>query len=151
MSTDLYRTYATPLRIEPVGTRRIGRGLLCVYGCATLVVALLPLPLNVRCLLELGLLLSLAWQWRCHVSRTSPRCVQAMTWQEGRACRVRLRNGAEQDVILGNSAFVQPWLVIIHFHGRHRRRHYLLLLPDMLDRNTYRRLRVRLRMELPRI
>ncbi len=94
------------------------------------------------------MLLSLAWHWPRHVKRTSPQSIQTITWGEGRACRLRLRDGTEQDVTLGSTAFVQPWLVIIHFHGRGWRCHYLLLLPDMLDRNTFRRLRVRLRMEL---
>jgi hypothetical protein len=67
---------------------------------------------------------------------------------EGRACRVLLGNGEQQDVTLGRSAFVQPWLVIIHFHHPARRPYYLLLLPAMLDPCTFRRLRVRLRMEL---
>ncbi len=141
-------TYATPLRLEPVATRAIGYGLLGVYGCTALVAALLPLPVHGRCLLVLWLLLSLAWHWPRHARRTSPRCVQVMTWKEGRACHVRLRNGTGQDVTLAGAAFVQPWLVIIHFHGTGWRRHSLLLLPGMLDADTFRRLRVRLRMEL---
>jgi hypothetical protein len=148
MSTGLSGTYATPLRLEPVSTPHIGLGLLSVYGCAALIAALLPLPLSARCLLELWLLLPLIGQWNHHVRRTSPRCIKAVTWKEGRECRVLLCNGEQHDVTLGRSAFVQPWLVILHFHGPGRGRQYLLLLPGMLDCNSYRRLRVRLRMEL---
>ena len=119
-----------------------------MHGCAGLVAALLPLPLTVVCLLELCLLLSLLRQWPRHVKRCLPGSIQTVTWLEGRACRIGLRNGMARDVTLGSTAFVQPWLVIMHFQGRGYRRHYLLLLPEMLDRDSYRRLRVRLRMEL---
>ena len=91
--------------------------------------------------------MSLFFNWSRHVRRTSPRCIKTVIWKEGRQCRVLLGNGVQQDVSLGRSAFVQPWLVILHFH-RLGRRHYLLLLPDMLDSDTYRQLRVRLHMEL---
>jgi len=148
MSINLSGTYAAPLRLEPASAPHIGFGLLGVYGCAALIAALLPLPLSARGLLELCLLLPLVRQWNHHVRRNTPRCIKTVTWKEGRECRVLLCNGEQHDVILGRSAFVQPWLVILHFHGLGRRRQYLLLLPAMLDRSSYRRLRVRLRMEL---
>lgn len=119
-----------------------------MYGSAGLVAALLPLPHTAVCLLELCLLLSLVRQWPRQVRRCFSRSIQTVTWREGRACRIVLRNGMVRDVTLGNTAFVQPWLVIMYFQDRGKRRHYLLLLPEMLDRHSYRRLRVRLRMEL---
>ncbi len=141
-------TYATPLRLEPGSAGNLGRFLLCTHGCAALVAVMLPVSLALRCLLAAWLLLSLLRCWPRHVTRSASSCIRAVTWREGRSCSVRLCDGTEQEVELGSSAFVRPWLVIIHFRGKGRRRRYLPLLPDMVDRDTFRRLRVRLRMEL---
>jgi hypothetical protein len=44
--------------------------------------------------------------------------------------------------------FLQPWLVILHFRRDDGRAARLVLLPDMLDRETFRRLRVRLLIDM---
>lgn len=41
-----------------------------------------------------------------------------------------------------------PWLVIMHFKGDGGRTHHLVLLPDMLEKRLFRRLRVRLMIEV---
>jgi hypothetical protein len=51
---------------------------------------------------------------------------------------------------MGTQAFILPWLVILHFNSRRRNMRYLVLLPDMLDRQVFRKLRVRLKVEINR-
>lgn len=108
------------------------------------------MPPALRYLSLCWLLFALRWQWPRQVSRTAADCIAAVTWLEGRACRLRLRSGRELDATLGDTAFVQPRLVIVNFRLSRWRRRYLLLLPGMVDSDSFRRLRVRLRMELRR-
>ena len=44
--------------------------------------------------------------------------------------------------------FILPWLVILGFNSRRRDMRYLVLLPDMLDQDIFRKLRVRLKLEI---
>jgi len=44
--------------------------------------------------------------------------------------------------------FILPWLVIMRFKSNRKRLHHLVLLPDMLEPGVFRRLRVRLMIEL---
>lgn len=151
MSPDLSAPYATPLRLEPGSAPLVGRTLLCVFACAGAFALLSPgMPPAFRYLSLCWLLIALRWQWPRQVSRTAPDCIAAVTWLEGRACRLRLRSGRELDATLGDTAFVQPRLVIVNFRLSRWRRRYLLLLPGMVDSDSFRRLRVRLRMELRR-
>ncbi|MEZ5540555.1 MAG: protein YgfX [Pseudomonadota bacterium] len=124
--------------------------LLAGHACAGLTLSLTPLPLPLTVLLTVALLLSLVWYWPRHVSRTAAACLQIVTWEAERQCRLQRRDGAVAQAALCGQAFVQPWLVILRLAGPGRTRRYQVILPDMLDATTFRRLRVRLRLELER-
>lgn len=49
---------------------------------------------------------------------------------------------------LRNNVFIRPWLVIVYLRDVRGKSHNVLLLPDMLDSDTFRRLRVRLLIEI---
>ena len=61
------------------------------------------------------------------------------SWEVGRSDRV-------ESARLGREAVVTPYLVIVALELESGRRLHLPILPDMLDRDTFRRLRVRLRL-----
>ena len=88
---------------------------------------------------------SLVWHWLDTVLRRLPGSVRSFTWLTGSDCRLQPVRGPARRVRLSGAAFVQPWLVILGYRAGRWRRRYLLLLPDMLDADTLRRLRVRLR------
>jgi toxin CptA len=113
-----------------------------------LLVPWLPLSSIQQLALGSALLGNLLWIGSQHALRITRWSLRSLTWQTGQACRVQLVGGAEFDAVLGPQAFVQPWLVILQYRVSRWRSHYLLLLPDMLDPDTLRRLRVRLCMEL---
>jgi hypothetical protein len=91
------------------------------------------------------LFFSLVRSWRLQVSRQHPDAVCSLVWGAGKDCRLFLHSGRQEDVNMRAQAFILPWLVILQFNSRWR---YLVLLPDMLDHQTFRRLRVRLRLEM---
>jgi hypothetical protein len=65
--------------------------------------------------------------------------------------RLTLRSGRETGATLRPFVFMQPWLVILHFRRDDGRTVRLVLLPDMLDADSFRRLRVRLLIDLKRL
>jgi toxin CptA len=110
----------------------------------------LPVAASLQVALGLAIVASLGWQAASQVLRIAPGSLRSLTWQQGRDCRLELAGGGRLSATLEPYAFVQPWLVIIAYRVRRWPARYLLILPDMLDADTRRRLRVRLRMELPR-
>ena len=82
------------------------------------------------------------------VSRHHPDAVCSMVWGEEKDCLLDLQSGRQEEVSMGEQAFILPWLVILHFNSRRRYMRYLVLLPDMLDREMFRKLRVRLKVEI---
>lgn len=71
-----------------------------------------------------------------------------MVWGAEKHCLLGLYSGRQQEADLCSQVFILPWLVILHFQYRPRHKKYLVLLPDMVDREVYRRLRVRLKLEM---
>ncbi|HUT41831.1 MAG TPA: protein YgfX [Gammaproteobacteria bacterium] len=122
--------------------------LLLVHAAAALQLPFTTLPMPAMLLIATGILASLAWHWPRQASRAAPGCIHSLTWDGDGTCHLQLQDGAMRRATLCRTAFVQPWLVILHLRTGSRLRRQLVILPDMLDPVTFRRLRVRLRMEL---
>jgi hypothetical protein len=145
MPQALYGQYATPLQVDIGPSRSMLVWLLVLHASALLVVVLLPVPVAASVALAVSVLLSLAWQWRLRVSQRYPHAVRSLRWEDAGRCILELASGEQLTTHLAARAIVMPWLVILYFQDRPRQ---LVLLPDMLTTQVFRRLRVRLRMEL---
>lgn len=86
--------------------------------------------------------------WRSRVMLLHPEAVRVLHWGEGKSCLLELNSGKQQPRELCRQVFIMPWLVIICFKKTAIGRYSLLLLPDMLDSEQFRRLRVRLQLEI---
>jgi hypothetical protein len=91
---------------------------------------------------------SLWWQWRRHATRVHRDAIRQLQLVGGSDCRLRLASGQLVAATLLPQAVVLQWLVILHFRGPGRKRHHLVILPDMLAPAMFRQLRVRLRIAL---
>jgi len=140
--------YATPLQLEPGPSRTLCAGLILVHVAAIMVLPFMPLPLWPGLIILLFLLFSLWRAIRVHITLGHPGSVRAVQWGEARSCRLRLATGQDIAARLLPQVFMLPWLVIMHFSSGRGRIHHLVLLPDMLDAGVFRRLRVRLMIEL---
>jgi len=127
----------------------MGAWLLLAHAAAFLSLPFAGLPVAAVPALGAAVTASLLWYWPRHASRTAPDCVRALSWEGDGSCHLEYVDGAACRATLYRQAFVQPWLVILQLEVAGRRRS-LVILPDMLDPATFRRLRVRLRMELDR-
>lgn len=83
-----------------------------------------------------------AWQWR-RLHRAT-HWVRQLAIDARGAWRLVHGDGRRLDLRLTHAPLVLPWLVALEFRAADGRRHALLLLPDMLDADDFRRLRVRL-------
>lgn len=145
MSPDSSNPYAVPLRLEPARSVQLAAWLLAGHTGALLLLPWLPLHPLLQLALGAALAGSLLWHWLDTVLRRLPGSVRSFIWLAGTDCRLQTVRGPVCHVQLGKTALVQPWLVILGYRAGRWRRRYLLLLPDMLDADTFRRLRVRLR------
>ena len=96
------------------------------------------------------LLVASGWQaWRNCPATATGRGIRRLVW--GRDGRVELvwRDGSTGTAQLRPGARVTPWLVVMHLLEPGGQTLHLPVLPDMLPRSEFRRLRVRLRLEIP--
>jgi hypothetical protein len=77
--------------------------------------------------------------------------IKSMTWLDDERWILQQRCGETVKASLLGNAFIRPWLVIVCLKDENRKWHNVLLLPDMLDINTFRRLRVRLLIEINQV
>jgi toxin CptA len=126
-------------------SRQLAALLTAIHVFAGVGVWLLSLPLVWRGLPLIALAASLASFWgrwrggRLHVA--------ALAWAQSGEIRVLSRADDDwRDAALTQGGYVSSWLTVIplRIDGESRPRH-LALLPDMLDADSYRRLRVFLR------
>ncbi len=148
MSPQLSRTYATPLRLDPGVSRRLGGFLVLSHGAALAVLPFCGLPTLPVAAIALIVVLSWFRTRRRDVLRRNPESIESLVWEEGNRVRLTLRSGQETGASLRPFVFMQPWLVILHFRRDDGRTARLVLLPDMLDHQTFRRLRVRLLIDM---
>jgi hypothetical protein len=148
MWQTLSRTYATPLLLEPGPSRSLRVWLILVHVVAIMILPFMSLSVWVGLIILLLMLLSLWRAIRMHITSRHPDSVRAVQWREARSCQLYLSSGRDIEARLMPQVFMLPWLVIMHFRSGRGRVHHLVLLPDMLEPEVFRRLRVRLMIEL---
>lgn len=70
--------------------------------------------------------------------------MKALCMLKDASWRLTLRDGSEWGGTLNGASLVSPWLCLLVLDGKFGRRR-ILLMRDSLDRNSFRRLRVALR------
>lgn len=137
-----------PIQLRtPLGPSRIAMlaiGALAMLATAILLVLPAPAWLSVLAAIGLGGWAHLAW--KTHATRSTRSAVIELMLSTDGVVVVRRRDGRMIAGYVQQRSFVHPWLSSIAWKpdGATRSRH-LLVLPDMLDRDVYRRVRVLLR------
>lgn len=134
----------TPLLIEPGPSRRVRLAAAMALLLALLAIMALPLPLPLLIPCELLLLANAARTWQRHHALNGNRVAVRLDssgewyWQE---------HGKETPVALLDDSFLSPLLTILNFKTEERWApvRSLLLTGDNIDRELFRRLRVRLK------
>ncbi|MBP6582740.1 MAG: hypothetical protein KA204_04605 [Chromatiaceae bacterium] len=133
--------------IRPGVSRRLAIMVLVGHGLTLVVVTLLPLALSGRAGLALAVLLGLALSLGGAVWHLWPWSLRAAVWWPDGAWSLIQGDGRERDGRLLGSTYVSPALVVLNFRCGRWRTPSLVLLPDNLEPDLLRRLRVRLGLE----
>lgn len=147
MSRTLSRKYATPLRLDITPSRILGRCVLLIHGVPLLLLPLLQLNAGANTAIVMMLLTSLAVSLLPQAGK-NPNRVRLLYWGNETSCRLELYSGRQLHCELGQQVFMTRWLVILYFNKADSGYRSLVLLPDMTDAEAFRRLRVRLQLEI---
>ncbi len=140
--------YATPLRLELKPSRTLFWLLTFSHLGAAGLLWTTNLPVWATACLGVSVLVSYLWLVARHALLCHPAAAVCLLWPSGIQWQVRSRNGEEASALLSPESFVRPWLTVLLLRpetGGGARN--VVLLPDMLDAEAFRRLRVRLRLE----
>lgn len=148
MSRTLSRKYATPLRLELGSSQRLKVFLQLLHMVALMMLPFMQLTAMQTLLLTLVVLLSYLRYRRLYWSGDNPDAVRGLVWGPADRVQLKLGSGRRVNAALLPHVFVQHWLVILHLSQYKGRRRHLIVLPDMLDTESFRRLRVRLLLEM---
>lgn len=86
---------------------------------------------------------SLIHHLRLHAWRSLPRSVVGLRVDQDGDWRLRQRDGTQLDACLMPDSLVHPWVLVLNFRVAGKRV-TLLIVPDAMDQERMRRLRVRL-------
>jgi len=135
--------FATPLSLELRPSRRLSGFLLAAHGGALAALPFTSLPFWAVIAMGLAVLVGLTRLLPRFATLSHPDAVTRLVWPAEDEWQLATRGGQQDSGVLLPGAYVHPWLVILPFRTGRRRRS-VPILPDMLDADSFRRLRVRL-------
>lgn len=137
--------YASPLVLEPGVSRYLISYLVVIHGLALAVVAApLNMPAVFRVALAVVIVISFIWQWR-RTRLNDPARIYRLMWEVDDDWTLWCNDSSEIVGQLRPESYESTWLVILRLQLQQGGRRTVVILPDMLDRQSFRRLRVRLR------
>lgn len=137
--------YASPLVLEPGVSRYLISYLVVIHGLALAVVAApLNMPAVFRVALAVVIVISFIWQWR-RTRLNNPARIYRLMWEVDDDWILWCNDSSEIVGQLRPESYESTWLVILRLQLQQGGRRTIVILPDMLDRQSFRRLRVRLR------
>lgn len=150
------REYASPLRLEIRESRRLLAIVVVIHTGAFIMSAISIVPVSIKFLLTLMLICSLllffsynSQSYRIRGLEKYFQSIKSVTWRHDNFWDLETYEGRHLQAQLSGNSFVHPWLTIVNLKlmGQpwYRRNRSLLVLPDNVDSENFRRLRVRLR------
>ena len=120
--------------------------LTAMHGMALTLIWLLPFDLWLKITAVLLLLASLIYHVRRDAMRTSRNAILALQFSPECRCSAQIGSGDWFDAQLLPTSFVSPYLTILNLRFDHARLvKHVVILPDAIDAEQFRRLRVLLR------
>ena len=133
-----HNAYASPLVLEPRRSRHLLIYLVLIHALALAVIAA---PLNLSLTLRLAVAAVVVLSFIRQITRVPPH---RLVWQADGDWQLLFADASERTGQLGPDSYVSPWLVILRLKLEKSGRCSVVILPDMLDPQSFRRLRVRL-------
>jgi toxin CptA len=124
-------------------SRLLAALLVGMHGLCALLVVLMPLASTLRLTLLMIIAASLAYHLLRDVLQRLPASVSGLHLATDGTFSVRLRQSDWVPAEVLGTSFVQPWLTVLNLKlERGRFMHPVVLLPDALNHDDFRRLRV---------
>ncbi len=92
-----------------------------------------------------GVLASTSWLLHCDVLLKAQQSCVGFLCGKDRSISLALHNGEQLIGVVGGDTMVTPWLILLNVRVESHRRRSLVLFPDNMTGDEYRRLRVLLR------
>jgi len=141
----LHALYASPLVLEPGASRYLILYFIIIHSLALCVVVMpLNLPLALRLGIALLIVTSFIRQWR-RTREYAPKSICRLVWEVDDDWTLWCNDSTELVGQLRPDSYESTWLVILRLRLQQGGWRTVVILPDMLDRQSFRRLRVRLR------
>lgn len=136
--------YLLSITLRP--SRRLAAALIAVHVAGVGLLLLLPLPTGLQAGAVIVLLASAAYTVSHHALRRSRRAITVLSFIDSEQVRLGQRNGNWQTGRVLGSSTVGTVLTVLNIAlDGQRRNDHVVLLPDSLGFDDYRRLRVWLR------
>jgi hypothetical protein len=124
--------------------------LTAAHGGALALAASLHMPAGLKTALAAALIVSLGFTVHRHGLRRNRRAIETLSFDEEDSCTIRRRGEDAARPCEIRRQFVQPRITILLLRAAGRRiSETLVLMPDALDPESFRRLRARLRLRNP--
>jgi hypothetical protein len=136
-----------PLHIEPRVSVQLSVALLFIHGLALIAVFSLSEPVWVYFTLVSLVLMNFYMTFNTHVLGRGKRAILSMIWDENGDWVVTSNDGQPVQAKLLPGSFVHVYLMILSFRLENHQRRNVLILPDALHPNTYRKLLARMRID----
>ncbi len=135
----------TSFFIELSPSRRMLVILLMIHGGALAALYPAALPLWVKLVLSVAAVVSCWRLCRRWVFLAHPKAVTSIRWDGSGECLLLRRDNSEETGKLLPRSYVHPLLVILLLSNREGKPvHPVVIMPDMLNKHLFRRLRVKL-------
>jgi toxin CptA len=128
-------------------------GMLIMAHCAVIpLVWLLSAALSFKCAAMLMVVISLYYYLRQDALLNFPCSVVSFTLTDGKNCALKMRNGNEKECTVLGISYVSAYLTVLILQPvRYWRMQSVIILPDSVDAEEFRRLRVLLRWRWKRV
>ena len=137
-----------PLRLTPYYSVRLAAYLFTIHAVALLVVFTLVSPWWLVVGLSTAILFSLLRSNRRYLQYRGYRVIRSAEINGQDEWRLQQTNGDEVRAELQSSSYIHPKLSVLNFRSEQGKRYSLILLPDGIDAESFRRLRVRLKTKM---
>jgi toxin CptA len=137
------------IRISPGPSRQLALFIWISHLSALCLILLPAFPPWLKLLLPPLILLSLIHTRNTHILRSTASAITAAEWDGEDEWLLFTGHSKKYRARLLGSSYVQPWLMVLNFIciGKSKKRVSLILMPDSLDADRQRRLRVKLRLQ----
>lgn len=132
--------------LQPRFSRTLGTLLVVAHLASLALVCIAPLRGDVQFVVSLLLLASCLFYLRRDCLLLAPGSIVSLRLDQDGACSYQVRGGEWFEATLLGSSLVMPWLSVLNYRpetGRGMRS--VVLFPDSIDAEDYRKLRVLLR------